>query len=114
MSDCLFCGIVAGEIDVDLVAEGDEWVAFRDINPQAPTHVLIVPREHIATANDLGPGHEDLIGRLVRAAADLAEREGIAESGYRLVLNCNRGAGQSVFHVHLHLLGGRSMTWPPG
>lgn len=114
MSDCLFCRIVAGEIDADLVAEGDDWVAFRDINPQAPTHVLIVPREHIATTNDLGPGHEALIGQMVRAAVELAEREGIADSGYRLVFNCNRDAGQAVFHIHLHVLGGRRMTWPPG
>jgi len=114
MKDCLFCRIVAGEIDADLVAEGDGWVAFHDINPQAPTHVLIVPREHIATTNDLGPGHEALIGQMVRAAAELAEREGIAGSGYRLVFNCNRDAGQAVFHIHLHVLGGRRMTWPPG
>jgi histidine triad (HIT) family protein len=114
MSDCLFCRIVAGEIDADLVGEGDDWVAFRDINPQAPTHVLIVPREHIATTNDLGPEHEATIGRLVLAAAEIAAREGIAESGYRLVINCNRDAGQAVFHIHLHVLGGRPMKWPPG
>jgi histidine triad (HIT) family protein len=114
MSDCLFCRIVAGEIDADLVAEGDDWVAFRDINPQAPTHVLIVPREHIATTNDLGPGREATIGRLVLAASEIAGREGIAGSGYRLVFNCNHDAGQAVFHIHLHLLGGRPMTWPPG
>lgn len=114
MKDCLFCRIVAGEIDAHLVAEGDDWVAFRDINPQAPTHVLIVPREHIATTNDLESGHEALIGRLVLAASEIAEREGIAGSGYRLVFNCNRDAGQAVFHIHLHVMGGRPMTWPPG
>jgi histidine triad (HIT) family protein len=114
MNECLFCRIAAGEIDVELVDQGDDWIAFRDINPQAPTHVLVVPREHIATANEVRPQHEGLVGRLVGAAARIASREGIAESGYRLVLNTNRGAGQSVFHLHLHLLGGRPLTWPPG
>lgn len=112
--DCLFCGIVAGDVPADIVAEGDDWVAFRDVDPQAPTHVLVVPREHVATTNDLGAGHDALIGRLVRAAAGVAESEGVAETGWRLVLNCNRGAGQSVFHIHLHVLGGRPMGWPPG
>jgi histidine triad (HIT) family protein len=114
VSDCLFCRIVAGEIEADLVGEGDDWIAFRDIQPQAPVHVLVLPREHVATTNDLGAEHEGVVGRLVLAAAEIAAREGVAESGYRLVLNCNRGAGQSVFHVHLHLLGGRPMGWPPG
>ena len=112
--DCLFCGIVAGDVPAEIVAEGDDWVAFRDVDPQAPTHVLVVPREHVATTNDLGPDHDPLAGRLVRAAAEVAESEGVAESGWRLVVNCNRGAGQSVFHIHLHVLGGRPMGWPPG
>jgi histidine triad (HIT) family protein len=114
MSECLFCGIVGGEIDAKIVAEGDDWVAFRDIDPRAPTHVLIVPREHVATTNDLTAEHDALMGRLVRAGAEIAAREGIADDGYRMVVNCNRGAGQSVWHVHMHLLGGRPMGWPPG
>jgi histidine triad (HIT) family protein len=114
MSDCLFCGIVAGEIPAKMVAEGEGWIAFRDIDPKAPVHVLVVPREHVATANDLASGHDAIVGRLVRAAAEIAAAEGIAEGGYRLVLNTNKGAGQSVFHIHLHLLGGRALDWPPG
>lgn len=114
MKDCLFCRIAAGEIESKIVAQGEAWLAIRDIDPRAPTHVLIIPREHVATTNDLAPEHDALMGELVRAAAVIAERERIADSGYRLVLNCNRGAGQSVFHIHLHLLGGRPMTWPPG
>lgn len=113
-SECLFCRIVAGEIDTDLVAEGDDWIAFRDISPQAPTHVLIVPRRHVATLDDLGEGGERLAGALVGAAARVARDEGLVEGGYRLVLNCGAGAGQSVFHIHLHLLSGRRFTWPPG
>lgn len=114
MSDCLFCRVVAGEVESTVIAESERWVAIRDINPQAPVHVLVIPREHIATTNDLTADDEPLVGQLVRAAAEIAAREGIAESGYRLVLNCNRGAGQSVFHVHMHLFGGRPMGWPPG
>ena len=114
MSDCLFCKIVSGDMDAAIVAEGDSWLAFRDIRPQAPTHLLVIPREHVPTTNDLGPDRDALVGELVRAAADIAQAEGIAEEGYRLVLNCNRGAGQSVFHIHLHLLGGRPLGWPPG
>jgi len=111
---CLFCGIVAGEIGSDMVAEGDEWVAFRDIHPQAPTHVLVVPRRHVATLDDLDVGDGPLVGTLVGAAARIAREEGLVEGGYRLVVNCGAGAGQSVFHVHLHLLGGRGFSWPPG
>lgn len=111
---CLFCGIVAGKIPADLVAEGDDWVAFRDIHPQAPTHVLVVPRRHVATLDDLADGDEPLAGTLVRAAARIARDEGLVEGGYRLVSNCGAGAGQSVFHLHLHLLGGRGFSWPPG
>ncbi len=114
MEDCLFCKMISGEIAPDTVYEDDHVFAFRDINPQAPTHVLIVPRRHVATLNDFEPDDAELIGRLHLAAASIAEAEGIADAGYRTVANCNAGAGQSVFHVHLHLLGGRPMSWPPG
>jgi histidine triad (HIT) family protein len=110
--DCLFCRIVRKEIPAKLVAEDEYSVAFRDINPQAPVHVLVVPREHVPSldqANDPA-----MIGRLALVAAEIARKEGIAESGYRTVINTNAAAGQTVFHVHLHLLGGRSMHWPPG
>ena len=113
-SKCLFCRIVRKEIPSAIVYESDEIIAFRDINPQAPTHILIVPREHIATTNDLTEGHAALVGKLVLTARALAAREGIAEGGYRMVFNCNRNAGQAVFHIHLHLLGGRVFSWPPG
>lgn len=114
MTGCLFCGIVSGAIDANIVADGDDWLAFRDINPQAPTHILVIPKKHVATVNDLTPEDDDLMGEMARAAAQLATDEGIADSGYRLVLNTNAGAGQSVFHVHMHLLGGRALAWPPG
>ena len=114
MSDCLFCKIVAGDIPAELVHDDDRVVAFRDINPQAPTHVLIIPREHIATINDLDAEHEPLIGALYSAAKKIAAAEGLSDDGYRVVMNCNEGAGQSVFHIHLHLLGGRPLHWPPG
>ena len=112
--DCLFCKIVAEEIDADVAFENENVVAFRDINPQAPTHILIIPRTHIATINDLAAEHAGLVGELFLAAAAIARNEGIAEDGYRVTMNCNAGAGQTVFHLHLHLLGGRQMTWPPG
>ena len=112
--DCLFCKILDGEIPADIVYESDSAIAFRDINPQAPTHVLIIPRKHIATINDLQAGDQELVGSLYLVAQDIARQEGIDESGYRAVMNCNEGAGQSVFHIHLHLLGGRSLGWPPG
>ena len=114
MKDCIFCRIASGDLEAKLVHEDDDIVAFRDSNPQAPTHVLVVPRRHLATINDLAETDAGLAGRLVLAARRIAAEEGIAEDGYRLVLNCNRGAGQSVFHIHLHLLGGRPMRWPPG
>ena len=114
MSDCLFCKIIAGAIPGQLVYEDKDVVAFKDINPQAPLHVLIVPRQHIATLNDLGPNSDDLIGAMVRRAAALARQHGYSERGYRTVLNCNRDAGQTVFHIHLHLLAGRVLGWPPG
>ena len=114
MSDCLFCKIVKGEIPAEIVAENDHALAFRDINPQAPTHILIIPRKHIATLNDLEENDAELMGEMVLAAKDLAEQEGIAESGYRTGFNCNADAGQTVWHVHLHLMGGRKFNWPPG
>jgi histidine triad (HIT) family protein len=111
---CLFCKIVAGDIPADVIHESESTIAFRDINPQAPTHVLIIPRRHIATINDLSPGDEEIVGSLYLAAKQIAEQEGLAEDGYRVVMNCGEGAGQTVFHIHLHLLGGRSLNWPPG
>jgi len=114
MSDCLFCKIVAGEIPAQLAHEDTDLVAFKDINPQAPLHLLIVPRRHISTLNDLMPEDDALVGVMLRRAAALAQQHGYAERGYRTVLNCNRDAGQSVFHIHLHLLAGRGLAWPPG
>ena len=114
MSDCLFCKIISGEIPTDLVYEDKNMVAFRDINPQAPTHILIIPREHIETLNDINQSHGELLGAMQLTASYLAKEEGIYEEGYRTVFNCNRAAGQTVFHIHLHLLGGRSLVWPPG
>ncbi len=112
--DCIFCKIAAGDIDADIVYQSEELVGFRDLNPQAPTHVLIIPRRHISTINDITESDAEMIGQLIVAAKEIAAQEGISEPGYRLTMNCNAGAGQSVFHVHLHLLGGRQFTWPPG
>jgi len=112
--DCLFCKILAGDIPADIVHETESVIAFRDINPQAPTHVLIIPRQHIATINDLQPEDREIIGNLYLAAKEIAKAERLSEPGYRVVMNCNEGAGQSVFHIHLHLLGGRGLGWPPG
>jgi len=114
VADCLFCRIVAGETPATLVYQNDHVVAFKDITPRAPTHVLVVPRRHIATLNDLAPEDDALVGEMVRAAAGIAKQAGHAERGYRTVFNCNADAGQTVFHLHLHLLGGRKMEWPPG
>jgi histidine triad (HIT) family protein len=114
MSDCLFCRIVAGAIPAQVVHRDDSVVAFRDVNPQAPLHVLIVPTKHIATVNDLTTEDDALIGSMFRRAAAIAAEHGYAERGYRTVFNTNRDAGQTVFHVHLHLLAGRGLTWPPG
>ena len=114
MTDCLFCKIRDGEIPADIVYENDEVLAFRDVNPQAPVHVLIVPRKHIATVNDVQPDDATVMGKLFLAAQHIAAQEGIADDGYRLVVNCNSKAGQTVFHIHMHVLGGRNMTWPPG
>ena len=112
--DCLFCKIAAGEIPAKIVHEDEDVVAFEDINPQAPHHVVIVPRRHIATVNDIEPADEPLFGKLAGVAKTIAADSGFDQSGYRLVMNCNSAAGQTVFHIHLHLLGGRSLTWPPG
>ena len=114
MEECIFCKIARHEISSDIVYEDEELVAFKDINPQAPIHILIIPRKHIPTINDLSPEDALLIGKMTLLAKELAEKNGISEKGYRLVFNCNREAGQMVYHIHLHLLGGRAMGWPPG
>jgi histidine triad (HIT) family protein len=114
VADCLFCKVVAGQVPAAVVFQNDRVVAFKDITPRAPTHVLIVPRQHIATLNELSPEDDALVGEMVRAAAAIAKEQGLADRGYRTVFNCNADAGQTVFHIHLHLLGGRPMTWPPG
>ncbi len=111
---CLFCRIVSGEIPAKIAYRDADVVAFHDVNPQAPTHVLLVPTRHIASLNELTPADHAVVGNLVHRAAALAAEFGYAERGYRAVFNCNADAGQTVFHVHLHLLAGRSMTWPPG
>ena len=114
MSDCLFCKIIAGQIPATTVYQDESLVVITDINPQAPLHVLIIPRTHIATLNDLSPDDDALVGSMFRRAAALATEHGYQERGYRTVFNVNREAGQSVFHIHLHLLAGRALTWPPG
>jgi histidine triad (HIT) family protein len=111
---CLFCKIVAGEVPAKKVHEDEDLVVFEDINPQAPLHVLVIPKRHIATLNDLQPEDDGLVGQMMRRAAAIAKERGVDGSGYRTVFNCNSGAGQTVFHIHLHVLGGRRMTWPPG
>jgi histidine triad (HIT) family protein len=111
---CVFCKIIAGEIPSSKVYEDEQLFAFNDINPQAPMHVLVVPRPHIATVNDLTSAHDGLVGSMVRAAAKIAKDRGYHGSGYRTVFNCNAAAGQTVFHIHLHVLGGRTLAWPPG
>ena len=111
---CLFCDIVSGKIPSRRLHDDPLCVAFEDIHPQAPTHVLVVPREHLAMLSDAGERHEGMLGHLMRVASDLARARGIADDGYRVVVNCGEGAGQSVFHLHLHLLGGRRLGWPPG
>jgi histidine triad (HIT) family protein len=111
---CLFCKIINHEIPASIVYEDDQVIAINDINPQAPVHVLVIPKRHIATLNDLGPDDDDLVGEMARRAAAIADEKGIAAAGYRTVFNTNSQAGQTVFHIHLHLLGGRSLSWPPG
>lgn len=113
-SACLFCRIAAREVPAEIVRESDRLVAFRDVNPQAPTHVLLIPKEHIVSVAELDDAHGDLLVDIVQAATQLARAEGIADGGWRLVSNVGPDAGQSVFHLHFHLLGGREMGWPPG
>jgi histidine triad (HIT) family protein len=114
MPDCLFCKIASGVIPAEVIFQDESVLAFRDINPKAPTHVLVIPRTHIPTINDIGSDDTDLIGRLYLAAKKIASDAGIAQRGYRTVMNCNAEAGQTVYHLHLHVLGGRAMHWPPG
>jgi histidine triad (HIT) family protein len=114
MADCLFCKIVAGELPATVVRESERTITFRDINPQAPTHVLVIPKEHHATAADLAAADPGLTAEVLLEAAAVAEDEGVAGSGYRVVFNTGAGAGQTVFHVHAHVLGGRGLGWPPG
>jgi histidine triad (HIT) family protein len=114
VSDCLFCKVIRREVPGSIVYEDDRVLAFNDINPQAPTHVLVVPKRHIATLNDLTPEDDGIVGEVVRRAAAIAKERGLSAGGFRTVFNTNREAGQTVFHIHLHLLGGRPMTWPPG
>ena len=113
-TDCLFCSILSGDIPADIIFESETAIAFRDINPQAPTHVIIIPRQHVPTINDISEDDQVIVGSLYTAASTIAAAEGIADDGYRVVMNCNAAAGQSVFHIHLHLLGGRELGWPPG
>lgn len=114
MADCIFCKIVAGDIPSDRVHEDGVCIAFRDIQPQAPVHVLVVPREHLARISDMTPEHEALVGHLFQVAAEVARQEDVSDQGYRLVINCGAHGQQAVDHLHVHLLGGRQMTWPPG
>jgi histidine triad (HIT) family protein len=112
--NCLFCRIASGELGTKVVREDEHCVAFEDINPQAPTHILVIPRRHVSTLNDLQEGDHELVGRMVAMARDVAAERGHADPGYRTVFNCNAAGGQTVFHIHLHLLGGRTLAWPPG
>jgi histidine triad (HIT) family protein len=114
MSDCLFCKIRDGDIPGDIVYEDEDVLAFNDVNPQAPVHILIIPKKHIPTINDAGAGDAAMLGQLALTAKKIARDKGVSEDGYRLVFNCNRGAGQTVFHIHMHLIAGRDMHWPPG
>ena len=114
MSDTIFSKIIKREIAADILYEDEEVLAFRDVTPKAPVHFLVIPKQAIATVNDIQPDQAGLIGKMVLTAQQLAQQEGIAEQGYRLVMNCNEDAGQTVFHIHLHVLGGRPLSWPPG
>ena len=114
MNECLFCKMVSGVIPCDKVHENENVLAFRDIDPKAPTHILIIPKKHITTLNEINKSDQDLLGELLLTAKKIAKDEGIDRSGYRTVFNCNSDGGQTVFHIHMHLLGGRPMAWPPG
>lgn len=114
MTECIFCKIAAREMSSDIVYEDDDAFAFRDINPQAPFHILVVPKEHVSTINDLEPRHAEVMGKLYLIAKQIVQDEGYSDRGYRTVMNCGAEAGQSVFHAHLHVLAGRSFSWPPG
>ena len=114
MSECLFCKIRDGEIPADIIFENDDVLAFNDVNPQAPVHLLIIPKKHISTVNDIVDDDQVLMGKLFSAAKVLARQTGVSDDGYRLVVNCNEKAGQTVFHIHMHLLADRALTWPPG
>ena len=114
MSEDLFLKIIDREIPAEIVYEDDDVLAFNDINAQAPLHVLIIPKKHIRTLNDMTDHDEKLLGKLMNTARKIAKDKGVAEDGFRVVMNCNKGAGQTVFHIHLHLLGGRTLSWPPG
>lgn len=111
--DCLFCKIINKEIPAQIIYEDDQVIAFNDISPQAPTHALIIPRKHISTLNDIESNDSALVGHMVKSAAQIAKQMGFAENGYRTVFNCNQDGGQTVYHIHLHLLGGKAMGWPP-
>jgi len=108
----IFSKIIAGEIPADKVYEDDDILAFRDVNPQAPVHILVIPKVEIPTANDLKEEHDKIMGKIIRIASDIAKNEGIDESGYRLIINCNEHGGQSVYHIHVHLIGGKQLSWP--
>ena len=112
--DCLFCRILAGEVPADVVYQDNRALAFRDTNPQAPVHLLVIPYDHIESLDEASQRDEALLGHLLRVAARVANEQGLSESGYRTVINTGAGAGQSVFHLHLHVIGGRSLNWPPG
>ena len=114
MTDCLFCKIISGQIPANIIYQDEHVIAFDDINPQAPQHKIIIPRQHISTLNELVNVDKEIIGHLFQSAAKLANELGLADDGFRLVTNCNKNGGQTVFHIHIHLLGGRQLTWPPG
>ncbi|NOY70845.1 MAG: histidine triad nucleotide-binding protein [Gammaproteobacteria bacterium] len=114
MTDCLFCRMVAKEIEPDVVYETKRVLAFKDLNPQGPVHILIIPKEHIPTINELKETHVQIAGEMMLAAQVVADQLGVAEKGFRLVMNCNKHGGQSVYHLHMHLIGGRQLDWPPG
>lgn len=112
--DCLFCKIVNGDIPANVLFEDEDVIAFEDIMPQAPSHFLVIPKRHISTLNDLTDADANVVGKLQITAAKVAKQKGIADNGYRVVMNCNEAGGQTVYHIHMHVLGGRAMTWPPG